>query len=123
MAGRNGGHGGAGVNHPPVQRAPACPGGCWSGVLYLAAAYWFTASTSFANPAVTLARAFTATFAGIVPAHAPAFVLSQCIGAGVGYGLARLLLNTSFGVLHQPWRAQDDQPAHDVLRADVRISK
>lgn len=75
------------------------------------------------QPGGDLARAFTATFSGIVPAHAPAFVLSQCIGAGVGYGLARLLLNTSFGVLHQPWRAQDDQPAHDVLRADVCISK
>jgi glycerol uptake facilitator-like aquaporin len=48
---------------------------------YIAAAYWFTASTSFANPAVTLARGFTATFAGIDLAHVPAFVIAQCVGA------------------------------------------
>jgi glycerol uptake facilitator-like aquaporin len=50
---------------------------------YIAAAYWFTASTSFANPAVTVARAFTATFAGIDPGHVLAFVLAQCAGAGL----------------------------------------
>ena len=49
--------------------------------LYITAAYWFTASTSFANPAVTIGRAFTDTFSGILPAHAPAFVLAQCAGA------------------------------------------
>jgi glycerol uptake facilitator-like aquaporin len=59
---------------------------------YIAAAYWFTASTSFANPAVTLARAMTATFSGIVPAHAGAFIAAQCLGAVMGYGLARALL-------------------------------
>ena len=48
---------------------------------YIAAAYWFTASTSFANPAVTLARGFTATFSGIEPTGVPAFVLAQLIGA------------------------------------------
>jgi len=48
---------------------------------YITAAYWFTASTSFANPAVTLARAFSDTFAGIRPADAPGFVLAQLIGA------------------------------------------
>jgi glycerol uptake facilitator-like aquaporin len=50
---------------------------------YIAAAYWFTASTSFANPAVTLARGFTATFAGIGLGHVPAFILSQLIGAAL----------------------------------------
>ena len=50
---------------------------------YIAAAYWFTASTSFANPAVTLARAFTATFAGIHPADVAAFVAAQCVGAAL----------------------------------------
>jgi glycerol uptake facilitator-like aquaporin len=50
---------------------------------YIAAAYWFTASTSFANPAVTLARGFSATFAGIGLANVPAFVLSQLVGAGL----------------------------------------
>jgi glycerol uptake facilitator-like aquaporin len=50
---------------------------------YIAAAYWFTASTSFANPAVTLARGFTATFAGIGLANVPAFVVSQLVGAAL----------------------------------------
>jgi glycerol uptake facilitator-like aquaporin len=50
---------------------------------YIAAAYWFTASTSFANPAVTLARGFTATFAGISPAHVLPFIAAQVVGAGL----------------------------------------
>ena len=49
--------------------------------LYITAAYWFTASTSFANPAVTLARSFTDTFSGIMPQHMPAFILAQIAGA------------------------------------------
>jgi glycerol uptake facilitator-like aquaporin len=50
---------------------------------YIAAAYWFSASTSFANPAVTLARGFTATFSGIELSGVPAFVLAQLAGAGL----------------------------------------
>jgi glycerol uptake facilitator-like aquaporin len=49
--------------------------------LYITSAYWFTASTSFANPAVTIARAFSDTFAGIAPSSAPAFILAQIVGA------------------------------------------
>ncbi|MEL0195569.1 MAG: MIP/aquaporin family protein [Rhodobiaceae bacterium] len=49
--------------------------------LYITAAYWFTASTSFANPAVTIARAFTDSFSGILPAHAPGFILAQLAAA------------------------------------------
>jgi glycerol uptake facilitator-like aquaporin len=49
--------------------------------LYITAAYWFTSSTSFANPAVTVARCLSDTFAGIRPADAPAFVAAQCVGA------------------------------------------
>src|SRR5216684_7415559 len=49
---------------------------------YITAAYWFTASTSFANPAVTLARSFTNSFAGIRPQDAPVFILAQTLGAG-----------------------------------------
>jgi len=49
--------------------------------LYIASAYWFTASTSFANPAVTLARSASDTFAGIRPADAPGFVGAQLVGA------------------------------------------
>ncbi len=48
--------------------------------LYITAAYWFTASTSFANPAVTIARAYSDTFAGIAPSDVPGFVLAQCVG-------------------------------------------
>jgi Glycerol uptake facilitator and related permeases (Major Intrinsic Protein Family) len=48
--------------------------------LYITAAYWFTASTSFANPAVTIARSFSNTFSGIFPGHAPAFIISQLAG-------------------------------------------
>ncbi len=51
---------------------------------YIGAAYWFTSSTSFANPAVTVGRAFTDTFAGIAPASVPAFVGAQLVGAAVG---------------------------------------
>jgi glycerol uptake facilitator-like aquaporin len=60
---------------------------------YIAAAYWFTASTSFANPAVTLARGFTATFSGIEPAGIAAFVLAQLAGAA----LALLFTSRKFG--------------------------
>ena len=49
--------------------------------LYITAAYWFTASTSFANPAVTIARSFSDTFAGIYPNHALAFIAAQLVGA------------------------------------------
>jgi glycerol uptake facilitator-like aquaporin len=51
---------------------------------YIGAAYWFTSSTSFANPAVTLARAFTDTFAGIAPGSVLAFIAAQVLGAGIG---------------------------------------
>ena len=58
---------------------------------YITAAYWFTSSTSFANPAVTLARTLSDTFAGIAPGSAPAFVLMQVVGGAVGLGLVVLL--------------------------------
>jgi glycerol uptake facilitator-like aquaporin len=58
---------------------------------YIAAAYWFTSSTSFANPAVTVARMFSDTFAGIAPGSVPMFVLMQLAGAGLALGLVRLL--------------------------------
>ncbi|HEY4406939.1 MAG TPA: MIP/aquaporin family protein [Xanthobacteraceae bacterium] len=59
--------------------------------LYITAAYWFTASTSFANPAVTLARSLSDTFAGIAPAGVPAFVLAQLLGALAALAIARWL--------------------------------
>ena len=58
---------------------------------YITAAYWFTSSTSFANPAVTLARSLSDTFAGIAPASVPAFVLMQLVGGALGAGVVLLL--------------------------------
>jgi glycerol uptake facilitator-like aquaporin len=59
---------------------------------YITAAYWFTASTSFANPAVTLARAASDTFAGVRPADVPAFILAQLVGATAATALFRWLI-------------------------------
>jgi len=55
--------------------------------LYITAAYWFTASTSFANPAVTIARALTDSFAGIAPGDVPMFIVAQLVGASAGLGV------------------------------------
>jgi glycerol uptake facilitator-like aquaporin len=59
--------------------------------LYITAAYWFTASTSFANPAVTIARGLTDTFAGIAPTGVPAFIVAQLAGAAVAVRIAQWL--------------------------------
>ncbi|MDQ7908065.1 MIP/aquaporin family protein [Phytohabitans sp. ZYX-F-186] len=73
--------------------APAAVGG------YIGAAYWFTSSTSFANPAVTVGRAFTDTFAGIAPGSVPGFVGAQLVGLVVGLGaLAMLYPRAGVGV-------------------------
>lgn len=64
----------------------------WLVGLYITAAYWFTASTSFANPAVTIARAFSNTFAGIRPADLPGFIAAELLGALLAMALARWLL-------------------------------
>ncbi|MFJ1603784.1 aquaporin [Streptomyces sp. NPDC088253] len=58
---------------------------------YIGAAYWFTSSTSFANPAVTVGRAFTDTFAGIAPASVAPFIAAQLVGAAVGLGLVAVV--------------------------------
>ena len=63
----------------------------WAVGAYIAAAYWFTSSTSFANPGVTIARMLSDTFAGISPASVPAFLLAQVIGGALGYLTARTL--------------------------------
>ena len=62
---------------------------------YIAAAYWFTSSTSFANPAVTVARMFSDTFAGIAPASVPAFVLAQLVGGVAGLFFIRAVFPDS----------------------------
>lgn len=77
---------------------------------YITAAYWFTASTSFANPAVTMARTASDTFAGIRPADAPAFVVAQLVGAAAATALFRWLApsdgRTATGVARPAERAR-----------------
>jgi glycerol uptake facilitator-like aquaporin len=70
------------------KQAPGLPAAV---AVYIVGAYWFTASTSFANPAVTIARALSNTFAGIAPADAPGFIVTQVIGAVIAVMAARLL--------------------------------
>ena len=60
----------------------------WLVGLYITAAYWFTASTSFANPAVAIARALSDTFAGIRPVDLPGFIIAELIGAVIASGVA-----------------------------------
>jgi glycerol uptake facilitator-like aquaporin len=69
---------------------------------YITAAYWFTSSTSFANPAVTIARTVTDTFAGIAPSSAPAFILAQLLGGAAGYVLVRFLYSSFAAVSAVP---------------------
>ena len=69
----------------PAEKAPALV------ACYIGAAYWFTASTSFANPAAVFGRMMSNTFAGISPANAPGFVLAQLVGAALGVLLHRAL--------------------------------
>ncbi len=73
-----------GIRHR-AQAVPALVG------VYITGAYWFTASTSFANPAVTIARSFSDTFAGISPAHAPGFIAMQIVGALIAARVAARL--------------------------------
>ena len=61
--------------------------------LYITAAYWFTSSTSFANPAITIARSLSDTFAGIAPADVPMFIVAQLAGAAFAAVAARLLFD------------------------------
>ncbi|MFI2352217.1 aquaporin [Streptomyces sp. NPDC019443] len=69
---------------------------------YIGAAYWFTSSTSFANPAVTIGRAFTDTFAGIAPASVPGFIGAQLAGAVVGLALVAVIFLRGRPVAEQP---------------------
>jgi len=62
---------------------------------YITAAYWFTSSTSFANPSVTVARMFSDSFTGIAPASVPGFVLAQLVGGALALGVVRLLFPTA----------------------------
>lgn len=77
---------------------------------YIGSAYWFTSSTSFANPAVTIGRAFTDTFAGIAPASVPGFIVAQLVGLVVGVGLLLVFYPTTGAVVGEPARAAGDSP-------------
>ncbi len=77
----------------------------WAVAAWIGAAYWFTASTSFANPAVTIARSLTSTYAGIAPASVPAFIAAQLAGGAIGTILAVTIYPVQRG------RIQVEQPA------------
>ncbi len=74
-----------------VLTSPSVREAAWRVAAWIGAAYWFTASTSFANPAITIARSMSDTFAGIRPADVPAFVLAQVAGGLAGLLLVRAL--------------------------------
>ncbi len=93
-------------------RAPAAPAAVGA---YIGAAYWFTSSTSFANPAVTIGRAFTDTFAGIAPASVPGFLIAQLVGLAVGVGLLAALYPDAGRAADQvvvPAGSRDPAPEH-----------
>jgi glycerol uptake facilitator-like aquaporin len=75
------------LGHRRAEDAP------WMVAAWIGAAYWFTASTSFANPAITIARALSNTFSGIAPEDVPAFILAQFVGALAALLLARFIFN------------------------------
>jgi glycerol uptake facilitator-like aquaporin len=75
------------IGHRRAEQAP------WMVACWIGAAYWFTASTSFANPAITVARSLTDTFSGIRPADAPGFIVAQLIGAIAAFGVGQLLFD------------------------------
>ena len=86
----------------------------WLVGLTITAAYWFTSSTSFANPAVTIARGFTTTFSGIAINHVPAFIIAQLIGAMTGAVISSPLFAFGKGV-HQTVLAAICQTLYAVL--------
>lgn len=81
------------VRHRPDWTAPGV-------ALYIVAAYWFTSSTSFANPAITIARSLSDSFAGIAPADVAGFIVAQLVGALAAWGLGRWLF-TPGDLLHR----------------------
>jgi len=83
---------------------------------YILAAYWFTSSTSFANPAVTLARMLSNTFAGIAPASVGGFVLMQLLGGALGYAIIRLLYPDAPALAAAVASQDRPTPAHETTR-------
>ena len=91
------------VGHRRAEDAP------WMVAAWIGAAYWFTASTSFANPAVTIARSLSDSFSGIRPADVPGFIAAQFVGALIALLLARGLFKSSTAVLHEKQRPGEVQ--------------
>jgi arsenate reductase len=93
---------------------------------WIGSAYFFTSSTSFANPAVTIGRAFTDTFSGIAPASVPLFIVFQLVGAAVGAGLTELFFPRR-GVapepLDLPQAIHHGGPRHDLSASDRNQTK
>lgn len=88
----------------------------WMVAAWIGAAYWFTASTSFANPAITVARSLSDTFAGIRPQDAPAFIVSQLTGALLAYLVAPRLFSLQVSI--QP-ATDEDTRTKGALHAEV----
>ena len=78
---------------------------------YIAAAYFFTSSTSFANPAVTFARTFSDTFAGIAPSSVPGFIAFQVVGVVIAFGAIKILVPTWPGSPTRSWSRTPKRPA------------
>lgn len=91
----------------------------WMIAAWIGAAYWFTASTSFANPAITLARSLTDTFSGIRPHDAPAFIAAELAGALTALGAARVLFRTRMSIADR--REHDPAPATTATRLDLNL--
>jgi glycerol uptake facilitator-like aquaporin len=94
------------LGHRRAEDAP------WMVACWIGAAYWFTASTSFANPAITLARSLTNTFSGIRPMDVPAFIAAQLAGALAAWVLARFLFPTA-----KAWPEKPDELAAASLES------
>lgn len=86
--------------------SPTAREAAWRVPAWIAGAYWFTASTSFANPAITIGRSLTDTFSGIRPQDAPGFIMAQLAGALVGLLLLRLLSDRVLAVNHEATKSQ-----------------
>lgn len=88
----------------------------WMVAAWIGGAYWFTASTSFANPAITIARSLSDTFAGIRPADAPAFIAAQLVGALLALRAAKFLFGKpSTAAVEAPAATPSDQPNTVVM--------
>ena len=92
------------LGHRRAEDAP------WMIAAWIGAAYWFTASTSFANPAITIARSLSNTFAGIRPSDVPAFIAAQIVGALAAVVLGRLLFAESAAATVREASAQTKKP-------------